>query len=286
MERSETLPHPTEVASVWDTQAQELAADLVLRGEAIGTYNRGVCAIWGDGENPLFPVRVAQIKGEKRGERPLAASLRTSTFVEMIDPNKISPELHDLFLKADELAKRTSSLCFIRAPITEAAAAKIPSAMISRSSDGTPILQNWDPEGHEPTLLLLEEMYKKGVKYPAVTSMNYSGTPELVTEEEGIAFSEQAGIPLFLTDPQDPKRVQGSYTILGIHQQGVELVRDGNIPAKLIQRLLGVPIDTSHARSPSHPQAVFPETLLTEKHPADGRTAILTFVSTQSQGSV
>ena len=110
---------------------------------------------------------------------------------------------------------------------------EIPSAMISRSSDGTPILQNWDPEGHEPTLLLLEEMYKKGVKYPAVTSMNYSGTPELVTEEEGTAFSEQAGIPLFLTDPQDPKRVQGSYTILGIHQQGVELVRDGNIPASL-----------------------------------------------------
>src|SRR5205807_4828583 len=138
--------------------------------------------------------------------------------------------------------------------ITEAAAAKMPPAMISRSADGVPILQNWDPEGHEPTLLLLEEMYKKGVTYPAVTSMNRSGTPELVTEKDGIAFSEAAGIPLFLTDPRDPKKIQGSYTILGINHQGVELVRDGNIPAKLIQRLLGVEIDTSHARSPSHPQ--------------------------------
>ena len=280
MERGEMSPQPTEITSVWEPQAREHAADLVLQGEAIGTYNRGVCAIWGDGESPHFPTRVAQIKGEKRGERPLAASLRTSTFVEMIDPTKISPDLHDLFLKADELAKRTSSLCFIRAPITEAAAAKIPAAMLSRSADGTPLLQNWDPEGHEPTLLLLEELYKKGIVYPAVTSMNVSGTPELVTEEEGIAFSKKTKIPLFLTDPRDPKKVQGSYTILGIHQDGIELVRDGNIPAKLIQRLLGVPIDTSHARPPSHPQTAFPETLLMQKHPADGRTAILTFVST------
>jgi len=284
MERSEMSPQPTEVASVWDSQAREYAGDLVLQGEAIGTYNRGVCAIWGDGDNPLFPARVAQIKGEKRGERPLAASLRTSTFVDMIDPTKISPDLHELFLKADELAKRTSSLCFIRAPITEAAAAKLPPAMISRSSaDGTPIIQNWDPEGHEPTLLLLEQLYKKGVEYPAVTSMNVSGTPELVTEEDGIAFSKKTNIPLFLTDPRDPKKVKGSYTIVGIHQQGIELVRDGNIPASLIEQLLGIPIDTSHARAPSHPQTVFPETLLTDKHPADGRTAILTFVSTQEK---
>lgn len=279
LERSEMLHPPTEIASVWEPQARRHAASLVLRGEPIGTYNRGVCAIWGDGANSLFPGKVAQIKGEKRGERPLAASLRTSTFVEMIDPEKISPNLHDLFLKADDLAARTSSLCFLRAPITEAAAAKLPPAMVSYSADGVPILQNWDPEGHEPTLLLLEEIYKKGVKYPAVTSMNRSGTPELVTEETGIAFSETAGIPLFLTDPRDPKRVQGSYTIVGIHQDGLELVRDGNIPAKLIERLLGTPIDTSRAKAPSHPQIAFPEDLLTQKHPEDGRTAILTFLS-------
>ena len=73
VERSEMLHQPTEVASVWEPQAREHAASLVLRGEPVGTYNRGVCAIWGDGANPLFPAKVAQIKGEKRGERPLAA---------------------------------------------------------------------------------------------------------------------------------------------------------------------------------------------------------------------
>ena len=87
-----------------------------------------------------------------------------------------------------------------------------------------------------------------------------------------------------LTDPRDPKKVQGSYTIVGIYQDGLELVRDGNIPVKLIERLLGTPIDTSHAKAPSHPQIVFPEDLFMQKHPADGRTAILTFLSTKPDG--
>jgi len=82
MERSEMVPQSTEIASVWEPLAREHAASLVLRGEPVGNYNRGVCAIWGDGENPLFPAKVAQIKGEKRGERPLAASLRTRTFLQ------------------------------------------------------------------------------------------------------------------------------------------------------------------------------------------------------------
>src|SRR6266704_1102788 len=146
MDRRKPSPPKTQVASVWEQAAREKAAVFVQQGEAIGTYNRGVCAIWGDGDNPRFPGRVAQIKGEKRGERPLAASLRTRTFVEMLDPAKISSDLHDLFLKADDLAARTSSLCFLRAPITEAAAASIPASLISRLPDDTPILQNWDPE--------------------------------------------------------------------------------------------------------------------------------------------
>jgi hypothetical protein len=281
LEHKEHQPTPTEVASVWDEQARVNAASLALYGEAVGTYNRGVCAIWGDGANPRFPGRAAQIKGEKRGERPLAASLRTRTFVEMLDPTKISSDLHDLFLKADDLAARTSSLCFLRAPVTEAAAASIPASMISRLPDGTPILQNWDPEGHEPTLLLLEQMYQNGIEYPAVTSMNPSGTPELVTEEDGIRFSQERGIPLFLTDPRDPKKVKGSYTILGLHAGGIELVRDGNIPAKLIEHLLGVSIQrTERTIAPKHQQADFPETLVTGKHPAAGRVAIIEFVST------
>lgn len=281
LEAGKPSSYPTEIASVWDSEARQQAATYALQGDAIGTYNRGVCAIWGDGANTAYTERVAHIKGELRGERPLAASLRTHDFVQMLDPQKIPEDLHALFLKADELASRTSSLCFIRGPITEAAAAEVPASMISRLSDGTPVLQNWDPEGHEPTLLLLEEMYKVGIRFPAVTSMNPSGTPEYVTEEDGIRFSREQSIPLFLTDPKDPRKVIGSYTILGVHQRGIEVVRDGNIPARLIQQLLGVPLDFSNTKPPKHPQATFPESLVTDSNPAQGRVAILTFVSTE-----
>src|SRR5438270_7825757 len=84
----QTSFYPTEVASVWESDAREAAAQYALQGYAIGTYNRGVCAIWGDGANPTFPDTVAHIKGELRGERPLAASLRTHDFVQMVNALK------------------------------------------------------------------------------------------------------------------------------------------------------------------------------------------------------
>ena len=281
-QREETAPPiPTEIASVYDTAAREKAAQILTEGGVIGSYNRGVCAIWANGADAHAVERIAHIKGELRGERPLAGSLRTKDFVALLDPSKIPPHLHDILLNADKLAASTSSLCFIRGPITPEATKQVPASMISRLADGTPILQNWDPEGHEPTLLLLEEMYKKGIRYPAVTSMNPSGIPEYVTEEDGISFSEQSHIPMFLTDPKDPRKVQGSYTILGIHSSGIEVVRDGNIPAKLIERLLDVPLDYSNTKAPKHPQAQFPDALIHQgQDPAQSRVAILTFVST------
>ncbi|QBD78303.1 hypothetical protein EPA93_20790 [Ktedonosporobacter rubrisoli] len=278
----EQQPVPTEVFSAWNEQGRVKAAALAQRGEAVGAYNLGVCGIWGDGAHPSFPLRVAQIKGEKRGERPLAASLETSSFVAMLDPTKIPEELHDLFLNADELAARLASLCLLRAPITEAAAAKLPASLISRLPDGAPLLQNWDPAGHEPTHLFVEEMHKRGIVYPAVTSMNPSGTPELVTEEDGIRFSRERNIPLFLRNPRDPGKVKGSYTIIELHTGGLELIRDGNIPARLLELLLGIPIHrTERTIAPKHQQAAIPEALIVDKNPAVGRAALLKFLSTK-----
>jgi hypothetical protein len=275
----------TEVRSVWDQDARHEAALLAKQGEAFSSYNRGVCAVWVDGGNPHAPQTIADIKGERRLNQPLAACLRTDTFVSMLDATKISPDLHDTFLRAGELAARTSSLCFIRAPITEVAVQILPPAMVSRQNDGTPILQNWDPEGHEPTLRLLEEMYDAGIQFPAVTSLNPSGTPEIVSQTEGYRFSNKAGIPLFLEDPHDPGIVKGSFTIVHVDQEGLKLVRDGNIPAHMLEKLLDKPIqETANTRRTVHKQPDFPETIFEHvSHPAEGRQAILTFITAGNQ---
>ncbi len=233
-----------EVRALRDAASRERAADLAIQGLPIGLYNVAVCAILGDGSNSEFVNAVPVIKGENRGQRPLGACLPTSEFVQLLDSTKIPSVLHDTFMNADELLNRTGSLCFIRGPITEKAAAMLPASMVSRI-DGTPVIQNWDAVGHQPTNLLLAQMRKAGIRYPAITSMNISGAPEIIDQVEAINFSGEHGIPLFLTDDETNRAVQGSYTILGITDTGVKLIREGNLPGHMFNILLGTDIDTS-----------------------------------------
>jgi hypothetical protein len=271
----EFASHKTEVASLRSPYARQKAADLAKEGQPIGSYNRGVCAIWGDGANPEFPATVAKIKGELRGNRPLAASLSTERFVEMLDLSKVPPSLHDTFLNAKKLADATGSLCFFRAPITDAAARTLPPSMVSEI-DGVKIIQNWDAKGHRPTHKLLRAFEHEGIEFPAVTSMNVSGEPEITSQQQGIEFSQVRGIPMFLEDPKDPHRAVGSYTILGLSDSGLQLVREGNIPSEVIQKLLGVEIDTSdHTVAKSMKPLSFDSTRLEGVDPRFARIAIL-----------
>ena len=273
-ERNEITPAPTEVGSLWEPASRERAASLAAQGLPIGVYNRGVCAIWGDGANKDFVDAILQIKGEKRGERPMGASLPTSDFVTLLDPAKIPENLRSVFLVAEELASRTGSLCFIRGPVTQEAASSLPGSIVSWV-EGTPIVQNWDAQGHKPTYLFLKTLMEKGVAYPAVTSMNVSGTPEIVDQDAGIAFSRAKHIPYFLTDPKDTKNVIGSYTILSIGQAGVELVRDGNIPGHVFATLLGTRIETSRTIPAKYPQPTLSPELTDGLDPREARIAIL-----------
>lgn len=235
-----------EVGDLRDPQAREKAARLTAQGKPIGLYNVAVSAILGDGSNPAFVESVSRIKGEKRGQRPLAACLTTEQFVELLDPTKISSELHDKFFNARDLASRTGSLCFFRGPITKQAAVRLPQSMVSEI-DGVSVIQNWDAAGHQPTNLLLAKMRAEGVEYPAITSMNESGNPEIVDQHEAVVFSQDHGLPMFLSDEKTNPKVTGSYTILELNPSGLKLLREGNIPSAMLSILLDAPIDTEGA---------------------------------------
>src|SRR5688572_29714441 len=88
------------------------AANLVKSGEPIGVFNRGVCAIWGDGANEQFVTSVQQIKGEARGNRPLGATLTTEQVLPHIDIDKIHQSVHPLLDTHKTLRTRIGSLCF------------------------------------------------------------------------------------------------------------------------------------------------------------------------------
>lgn len=274
--KEELIPQSTEVASLRNPYARTKAAELAVNGKPIGSYNRGVCAIWGNAADPEFLSAIARIKGDERLNRPMAASLPTERFVEMLDLDQIPSSLRETFVNAKALARTTGSLCFFRAPITKVAARSLPPSLISYV-DGLPIIQNWDPVGHRPTHKLLRAFAHNDIEWPGVTSMNVSGCPEITDQKEGEKFSREKGIPMFLEDPKDDLVAVGSYTILGLSRDGLQLVREGNIPSELLQKLLGVDIDkSSHTVAKSMKPLSFDASRLEGVDPRIARIALLT----------
>ncbi len=267
------------IKSIHDSAAREEAVRLVKEGGAVGIYNRGVCAIWGDGNNPHFYDQVTHIKGEGRQKKPLATTLRTSDFIELIDQSEIPPFLHSIFLDPVSLVERTGSLCFLRIPIKIEVASKFPEYVVSKNIDGQYEMQNWDANGHPPTHRFIESLLESGITLPAVTSMNYSGSPEIVDQKEGIEFAKKAGIKLFLTDEKDSGKAKGSFAIVGIGKKGISLVRDGHLPSYIFPYLFEVDVDTAEAIGAKYPQIEFPQDYFTGTSPQDVRRKIIDYLS-------
>lgn len=272
------VKNSTILGSIHNPSSLKKALFVLKKGEAIGVFNRGVCAIWGDGGNPKFYEEVIRIKGEKRGERPLATSLKTEEFQSLIDKNNIPAFLHNIFLDPKKLVLRTGSLCFIRAPIKKEIGEKLPPHLVSKSSNGVYEMQNWDPYGHDPVNKFLDLMVKNDIKYPAVTSMNISGEPEIVDQEKGIEFAKKVGMKMFLTDEKDTGRVKGSFTIISISKDGLQLTRDGHIPGQVFNHLLENVLDVSNSIPAKFPQIKFPKNFFKGISPEDTREKILSFI--------
>ena len=158
----------------------------------------------------------------------------------------------------------------------------MPKSIVSRLEDGTAVIQNWDAIGHKPAHNLFYQMQKVGIRYPAITSMNISGEPEIVNQEEGKQFAKSSGIPLFLHDPKDKGVVTGSYTILNVNTNGLQLIREGNISSKVFDTIFdGIKIDKSSAAPSKHPQINFEEVLALGLSPSDARIAIISYAKGQ-----
>lgn len=230
------------------------AARLMAAGYTVGAFVRTTCGIWIDGSSAAGVDAVYRIKGQKRVGRPFSMLLDAPRFVARLDPDQLAPALHDIFLDPDKLAARLGDLCFIRAPITAAAAGALPEELWSRTPDGTFWLQNWVGCDNAPALMLLEEMAAQGTELPVATSMNVSGQPEIVDQEDGAQFCREHDIPLFLHDPAHRGHVQGSYPIISIDHDGVHLLRHGHFPGELFRYLLdGLPVTLEGARPATYP---------------------------------
>jgi len=267
-----------KVGSLWNDEFRKNASILVANGQPVGVFNRGVCAIWVDASNDKALNRIHDIKGEGRKGRTLAVSLKTEQVIPLIDYDKVGFN-KDL---TSGLLKTLSSFSFIRIPILDNEADNMPPSIISKSNNGVSYLQYWDPSGHYPTSELVECMFDQGVQYPGLTSMNLSGSKELVTVDEGIEFSKAKGIPLFLVDDRDPGVIKGSYLILSLNPDGMNVEREGNIPSRIMERILGIEFNRRNTKGSNYPQHDFPETLTENLSPQNARAALVFYLQGRS----
>ncbi len=240
--------------SVQEKAHRAEAARRIKDGGVVGQFVRGVCILWIDAENRDAVDRIYAIKGAKRQGRPFSVLLETNSFISILDGTIIHPDLHPFFFDPDELEDRLGALCMIRAPIRKDAARKLPDYTYTQSEDGTCWVQSWVPCGHTPGRQMLEEMWSIGLRLPGVTSMNVSGEPEIVEQEDAVAFCDRHDVPIFLEDSLDTGMVRGSFPIISIDAEGLHLVRSGHFPPYLFKYLLdGTEIDLSNARRPKYP---------------------------------
>jgi tRNA A37 threonylcarbamoyladenosine synthetase subunit TsaC/SUA5/YrdC len=233
--------------SILDEEICNKAAKLLVEGLTIGTFIRGVCGLWADGRQPAGIDAIYRIKGEKRTGRPIGATLYSSEFVEMLDPDMISPSVREAALNPHTLAARLGSICFIRAPIKPSLVDSLPDLLVSRTYNGIYWVQNWLPEGCRSTETWLKVLRRMSIRLPVATSMNVSGQPEIAIPEEGLQFCETYNVPMFLADLDDPGRAHGSFPIIQIDKNGFSLIREGHFPARLFKFLLhGWEIDLSN----------------------------------------
>jgi hypothetical protein len=274
-----TTPDQLTIGSLWERKDRRLAALALTRGEVIGVFNRGVNALWLDAESAGAVEKMHAMKGEQRARRPVALTLGFEEFAPMIDRARLPNKVRRLLEDPDELRGMLGSLCFVRAPVHKEHQDKLPSAAISFDEGGQPWLQSWDPWGHRPTSQLIREARLQGVRFPAVTSMNVSGEPEIVDQELGQMFSHDRGVALYLRDPHANPRLTGSYTIITLSERGIELTRDGNVPGVALKMILGSLLQLDGARRANHPQILFPSDLADGLSASGARMAILLFLA-------
>lgn len=232
--------------SIRDGEACVEAAWRLREGSVVGTYLRGVCGLWANGERAAGLDEICEIKGEGRAGRPFGTALPASEFVALLDPSRIAASVAGLILDEEELVARLGSLCFIRAPLRADVGRALPDRLVSRTDDGTTWLQNWLPEGCRPAEAWLASLRAARVAWPVATSMNVSGSPEIVDPDEGRRFCEANGVSMFLADLEQPGRVRGSLPIVRVDRAGITLIREGHVPAQAFRPLLaGWEVDLS-----------------------------------------
>jgi|GEM_PF-3032650 len=220
------------------------AGKLMAEGRAIAVDNSSVWAIWGDANDSNF-IYEAQAAKQRDPNKTFGLTLSSAHFIEMIDKESLSPAVQELISDPNYFAELIGGFAFVRAPanILKLAEYSIPHSVVSIDFSNYDVkIQNFDPV-FSPNMRQLIEVASqekrtagKPAFIPAVTSLNPSGTQELVCKEDASAFAIANGLPI-LNNANASRLSIGSFPILEIGTD-VVLKRRGNIADNLLEDML------------------------------------------------
>lgn len=223
------------------------AAQRIAEGKVVAVDNDSVWALWGDAGNPHFVQQVRTMKN-RNPESRFGMTLPFEAVAGYVDLDRVHPGLHQYFHNPVLLTDLVGSLAFVRFPVSrrEIARSTLNDAVISYDRFDEPVIQNYDPTGKANVQLLIAEALGQGAILPAASSMNCSGEAEIMTTEKAHTFIKKHSIKDAIADSRASRVGSGSFAILDVNHTGIQLVREGNVSAGLMGRILqGLPYSPS-----------------------------------------
>ena len=204
-------------------------------GNVVGAAFATSYGLIANGLLPSLDEQFTAIKGVARRGRPIAVCLPSTRLAALIDPARIHPSVRDWALDEQGLARAFGSQCLLRVPVRARVAASLPSHLISYT-DGVPYLCSLDPTGIPGGGDFVTALWESGVKVAALTSMNPTGAPEIVSAEAALRFARSAGLPSLLHAQLDGRT--GAMTVVEAGPSGVFVAREGTFPAAVVRTVV------------------------------------------------
>jgi len=233
----------THFLEMEDPSHRTLAAKHIVDENVIGLFALQYGAVFsGENEETTFRL-LQQVKGVFR-ETPVAVWIqdpREITETEIVDFNRIHPELHTVFKNDSLLAYRTQGVCMLRFPVKpDAQLNGLPlHPGITSQDEVGPLLQFFYMGLNQPhAQKLIESIYDIGVKITAITSLNIHRQPSPKSHEEALSFCKKQAIPILIADNDScVSRRSGSYPIITATERGAILERQGNVHPAYLEAL-------------------------------------------------
>ncbi|TSC87705.1 MAG: hypothetical protein G01um101416_385 [Microgenomates group bacterium Gr01-1014_16] len=226
----------------------QAGVEIITSGGIVAAQVRGVFGLWGDGNNPNALELILRAKNEiGMPNRKFSAMMFSPNIFPLVDKSAIHPDLKYLADDPQLTDQIVGCLLHLRLPLKPEAVELLPDELRSENN-GRFIVHNLSPAGH-PISGLIRRLNDAGVAHIALTTLNFSGHPEITNLREVTNFcaahvDQRWAIKLVLRDPNfDPNtHFKGSLTIVDTRTASV--YRDGNILPELASALLSTNLNT------------------------------------------